>query len=70
MLYYIILYYIILGDLRSLQRFLPAVAPVGEDSGGTTCLTLLVYRRLSSKVANMLANYGEPGDTIKSAYNK
>ena len=29
-------------------------------SGGTTCLTLLVQRRFSSKVANILANYGDP----------
>ena len=29
-------------------------------SGGTTCLTLPVQRRCSSKVADDVANYGDP----------
>ena len=29
-------------------------------SGGTTCLTLPVYHMLSSRVANNVANYGDP----------
>ena len=28
--------------------------------GGTTCLTLLVYRSCSSKAANDIANHGDP----------
>ena len=31
-----------------------------QISGGTTCLTLLVQRRFSSKVANYVANYDDP----------
>ena len=31
-----------------------------DNSGGTTCLTLLVQRRDSSKVANHLATSGDP----------
>ena len=30
-----------------------------RESGGTTCITLLVQRRLSSKVVNMFAKYGD-----------
>ena len=31
-----------------------------SNAGGTTCLTLLVQRRLSSKVANHVATHDDP----------
>ena len=37
-----------------------AVWPPHTVSGGTTCLTLLVYRMFSSDVANNVADCGDP----------
>ena len=45
---------------RRLRLGRPRVGRGGLTSGGATCLTLAVQRMLSSKVANNVADYGDP----------
>ena len=49
--------------VRSAAAAKPSASHPGaaaQGTGGTTCLTLLVERRYSSKVANHVANYDDP----------